>query len=313
MDLSRRFLLPLLFIPIAAFAWEVPSFDCANQKLEDSSKFFNDQVNQRLDTVIDLVNSSLSSCDKEKFIKELSIEIASSWFGNLETWAMTAPVDKCDVTLGRSTYRDMGWLDSPVLNTVGLHPVINIGGHHIGVDKLAHFMSEGLEYYKAEIKGASLNEILSIGLKEEEGIMGLMTTGIKSYGDLSANYFGYQFWRNLVRGANPYVKCENNRWVRVRDFHWEDFVTDMMDETINCNSYRAESIEKAVQIRTAQLYSNTHSPLNYACPVRQNQCAKLYQHLNNSKVASAIMHPRCLHEAEAQLKIDHYTQALSDQ
>lgn len=311
MDLCRRLLIPFfLFIqPFGASAWEIPSFDCAIHDLTNSASFFDHEVNKRLDSVIESVNSDEVGCDKDKFLKDLSVEVASSWFGNLEQWALDAPVSKCSVPLARSTYRDMGWLDSPILNMVGLHPVVNINGHYIGVDKLAHFMNEGLEYYRNELKGKSIDQLLAIGIREEEGIMGLSTTGIKSYGDMSANYYGYLFWKNLVSGPAPYVKCQKGKWKRIRDFQWEDYVSDLMDETVNCNSYLSESIEKLIHIRAGQLYSSTGANLKTSCPVRPDECVNIYRHLNSPKLAQVIIHPRCLREAESKLKEKSLSQA----
>lgn len=122
------------------------------------------------------------------------------------------------------------WLQEafPILN-----PSIKVGGILIGSDKLGHFFQQGLEYYqKATAAGGSLESAKSYGKGTEEGNYGLLTTGIYSNADLSANLSGYEFWTALVN--NPSLK-----------FDIKKYVTKSWNEEFNPNFY-ADTVAPSV-------------------------------------------------------------------
>lgn len=233
----------------------------------------------------------LVGCNPEELIQAMRSRLASSWLGNLETWAIEQPFDKCkpDSTI----YSGVSLLDAPILQTVGVNPVIRVGAHRIGVDKLSHFMTEGADYYEAQRRGTGLSGILQIGQDEENGSYGLRTTGIKSYGDLAANYSGYLFWSQLFEGQNPYLVCENNKWVQKRQFNWNDYVNPLFDESINCSQYVSEGMQNVVD-RNTQALTTANDLGSRVCPLDSGVCRNVHQYYENPQVLRSIVGPRCL-------------------
>ena len=62
--------------------------------------------------------------------------------------------------------------------------------------------------------------------------------GIYSYADLSANYQGYLFFKELTHSKNPYFVCEQDKWKKVRVFDISQYLDASWDERINCNRLR---------------------------------------------------------------------------
>jgi hypothetical protein len=141
---------------------------------------------------------------------------------------------------------------------------------------------QGLDYFKrVQVDGADLDHVLRFE-HGEDGIWGLGATGVKSFSDMATNYAGYRFWSSLYQGAEPYVRCEEDRrWVKGRSFTWADYVTDAWDEAINC-SEMVPSLSARVQQNTAKL--------GLACPIDPLRCFAL----SRLEKAEFYVNPFCL-------------------
>ncbi len=313
----RRFscllFLVLLIQSKEIFGWETDNFSCVSANIEDSSKALNEETNRRFKAAIDMVNkespeakrSSLfkkkagGNCNQEKLTNALSNVLASSWMGNLETWANKASnVDRCVPSPSDNIFKSFRNIDAPMAKLCGLRPVIRIGKTRTGIDKLSHFMKEGYEYWQSERDGGSLDQILQQGIEEEEGMFGWTTTGTKSYGDMCANYFGFLFWKSIFDGPRPYLKCENGVWFQMRDVDWNEYVNPCFDESINCNEWggRPDKLmkETADAFGKAKL-SGVKGLDQTSCPIRYGDCLEIGQILaDNLKVLDTVVHPSCL-------------------
>jgi ankyrin repeat protein len=134
---------------------------------------------------------------------------------------------------------------------------VNVYGHAIGTDKIGHFSDNGMNLYnayeKAKAAGASDEEANAKALWVstddplfgEKGMVGYGSAGDYSNGDLTANYTGYVFYRNLyepmmIKGAKrpPLVERDGDFWKvashvqRDNDF-MEIFYDDHLDEALN--------------------------------------------------------------------------------
>lgn len=136
---------------------------------------------------------------------------------------------------------------------------VSAGGVLFGTDKIIHFINVGRIYHEVylealaqglpepeaawqAVEATNANPLLS-----EDGMLGLMSTGIRSNGDLAANYAGLKFYRNLTEPVRigdtllrPMLQRDGAHW-RV-DVHDEDtvftrFVTPHWNEVLNPNSY----------------------------------------------------------------------------
>jgi ankyrin repeat protein len=136
---------------------------------------------------------------------------------------------------------------------------ISAGGTEFGSDKIIHFIHVGRIYHakfetrrdrgvaeekaiRAAIASTGRNPLLS-----EEGVLGKWTTGIRSNGDLAADYAGMTFYRNLTEevrvGARvlPPMLVRDGPYWRMRIEPGADvftaFVTPHWNEALNPSKY----------------------------------------------------------------------------
>ena len=110
-----------------------------------------------------------------------------------------------ETTLARCVYGD-SLFNKPLLLAF-LSPTANFYGTYMGVDKLGHVFQHGYFYYqeyrRAESDGAddakAAARAVRMGVGEERGFYGEITTGVYSNADLAANYAGLKFYLNLTR------------------------------------------------------------------------------------------------------------------
>jgi hypothetical protein len=136
---------------------------------------------------------------------------------------------------------------------------ISAGGMLFGTDKIIHFINVGriyhLRYLGAVARGvaepqAMLEAVESTAanpLLSEEGLLGLYTTGIRSNGDLAADYAGLKFYRNLTEAVRigdivlaPMLQRDGEHWrvaVQDEDTVFTRFVSPHWNEVLNPNSY----------------------------------------------------------------------------
>jgi ankyrin repeat protein len=133
---------------------------------------------------------------------------------------------------------------------------------YLGSDKLGHFTDMGMNYWrqynKARLAGEAPDEAqrhaIELGQKglilSENGLLGKLTAGSYSNGDMSANFLGMQFYRNLtepimLKGEvrKPMLVREGEYW-RIaphvdRDTFMSMFICDHMDEALNPSKYES--------------------------------------------------------------------------
>lgn len=136
---------------------------------------------------------------------------------------------------------------------------VSAGGEVFGTDKLVHFINVGRIYhakYERRIKrGLPAQEAIKSAiastsrnlLTSEDGVLGIMTTGIHSNGDMAADFAGMQFYRNLTetirigsRTMAPMLVRDGQFWrVQVQpdsDF-LTAFITPHWNEVLNPNKF----------------------------------------------------------------------------
>lgn len=289
----------LFFIGTLAPAYEIDNYTCRFDKaVTDSTGAVNAETNKRLKEAAEKANkfgsgAETKKCDVGPLMALLSDGIASAWMGNLETWADSAPIPKCRKSKKESVYSKFGIFESPMSAAAGLGPVIKVNGVFIGTDKLSHFMTEGLNYYRAFQRTNKIQSALNIGNRDEYGSYGISSTGIHSYGDLAANYQGFEFWRQLTEGPNPYFTCKDGIWSQARQFKWEDYVNPAFDEGINCNLYGSESMRDKVKFATQALVDKNNPGGIAECPLDHEACKKMAEYFQNPEVYATVIHEDC--------------------
>jgi hypothetical protein len=136
---------------------------------------------------------------------------------------------------------------------------VSAGGTIFGTDKIIHFFNIGRIYHakyqtrlerglptedaiKSAIQSTSRNPFLS-----EDGVLGMLSTGIVSNGDLAADYAGLSFYRNLTEeiriGPNvlpPMLVRVGPLWhvtIRPDSGFFTAFITPHWNEALNPNTY----------------------------------------------------------------------------
>lgn len=192
------------------------------------------------------------------------------------------PIERTVTHKNESIYQDFSVYEAPALAThvastfAYKHP--KYGKLLIGADKLGHFFGQGYSYHIMS-KQKGISATLSWGDRSEKGSMGLTTTGVYSYGDLTANYEGMKFWDRLVQkagGKGPYVLCQDGHWTsnEKMPFTWQDYLVPGMDEGLNCSTYRNASLTEKVHNRQVELEEQNPGQV-YTCPVDMKQCQNI--------------------------------------
>lgn len=161
------------------------------------------------------------------------------WVDRIERFAMrSGEVEKLPQKRWQSVYKGAPVWATRVNFFFGVGRTIRLAGTLVGSDKLGHFFSQGLKYYRSHQAGWSEERVAGRGRFNERWIFGQATTSIYSNADLVANWEGYRFYRSLfedgiVPGKGPIVRFEAGRARIERPFTWSDHVNDFWDEALN--------------------------------------------------------------------------------
>lgn len=257
-----------------ATATEVDDISTYYYQLKDAEPVLNARVQQ----VFDEAQSEYFGCDLNFLGKKLGYKLVGNLiFGTIEDFAnKTDLIEKTHLKSGESIYAgtpfENSWVDW--LASVGVS--MNIAGHRVGSDKLGHFVDMGYSLYWAWRSGQQTPGLVGRSRGEQQGIYGSVSTGVKSYADMAANWDGLRFWRDVFgRGDNPYFRCEGGRLRQVRAFRWADYVTPAWSEAINCSEYSGADYIRAITVNISKMEHETGR--RYTCPIEPAKCAGLAQ------------------------------------
>ncbi len=272
----------------AARAAEVDSFS-GRHALRDAAPMLDQVVNVWLEeAVIDanrkpllptLGTAQADTCDRLRLIDAVKSRFAGYLIGQLESFANeSTAIDTIRVDFKDSIYRDFDFTESPAVTLTGrLAVLLRVGDTYIGSDKLGHFFTEGYSYYDLYLRSGE-DAAIDYGRLSEISFYGLLTTGIFSWADLTANLNGMRFWNALLalrpdpltrQTPEPIMACVQGKWKRQKDFHWKDYVDPAWDEAVNCVAFRDRSLlDKAtalIRVRSG----------GRGCPLQQADAAAL--------------------------------------
>ena len=169
-------------------------------------------------------------------------------------------------------------------------------GTYVGTDKLGHFTDMGMNYFRAYIAAikrgdsaeSARKKAIAVGtegaLFGEKGMVGYLSAGDYSNGDLAANYIGFLFYLNLTdmvrlegRTQPPLLTREGNQWrlaphVRRDSDFFAMFVSDHLDEGVNPGHFESGmrgALREAVKERASAI-------LNRRCDHHGNRRTKAY-------------------------------------
>lgn len=251
-------------------------------EIDDTTSFYDEipdseaVLNQKTQELIDKALKNFLGCNQAALAKRASLKLTGNLFyGAVESKANNlAEVPKISLKVSESIYKNSSYETSIVGRLFGLGSTISINGYHIGSDKLGHFMDMGYSLWKKTQAGGSLKDLIDQATNEQQGIWGMWSTGIKSYGDIAANFDGYRFWRDFSgQGSQPYFVCEKNKLKQVRAFKWSDYVSAAWIEAINCSSYWDEGYSFYVNKNINELEVKTNR--RYTCPIKPEACDEM--------------------------------------
>ena len=135
-------------------------------------------------------------------------------------------------------------------------PTIRLYGIDLGTDKIGHIFQQGYEYltrYEDALAGgadeaAALAGAVHYGVLTEQGLYGILMTGVYSNGDLAGNYAGLKFFRNLFhevrigeRTLQPILRREGAHIVidplRDNSDLMKPFISEHLNEVANPSLY----------------------------------------------------------------------------
>jgi hypothetical protein len=252
--------------------------------------------------------NSNKKCDGERLKKALKNKLDDQVIGEVEEFADEKLPEnlKCTVLYKNSIYASSK-IDLKIgkllthFGKKGLESEIFMCNTRIGVDKLGHFMAQGYSYYELRQKGEQLITALGWGEESENMIYGLLTTGVKSYGDLSSNYQGMLFWDQVYspdgNGPLSLVKCVNGKFAKTeRSFNWCDYVNPSWDEANNCSEFSSD-LSEVVDQNLQKLSQQIKSENPVSCPRDPAECGKAILFLKKMlREDFKIYHKYLLHE-----------------
>jgi hypothetical protein len=295
--------------PTPAWSDETDNFTCRARLTRDASAAVDGWMNAAIQRAVDGSNGTRNcggDCLRQELIRHVgrNTRQAPTFIPHsaLSRWIEREPgIERCRLKFSESIYGarayNQPWLFPVNGRIIFLADSIRLSGTVIGVDKINHFLREGLAHWRAAEQGQRIDAIMAheLGvegrplLMTERGLRGMALTGVLAYADLAASYSGLRFWHDLLstQASRSFIQRDeaDGRFVQVRAFAFADYVTDAWDESINRSTF-ARGLSAQVAKRTANF------------PAADERCAFLAKFPG----ASLYLNPAC---AGAQLPDDN--------
>lgn len=262
----------LLIWSVSSTALETDNYLAWDKTLSDSSV----HINQYLSETIERALMSTPEHQK-KSCQEMTILIGEDFESHLvhdnpvENWLFTVLSEEEMYPLNlnyveRSIYREPYRFYIPWF---GLAPTIQVNGYYFGTDKLSHFASTGLIYYKIFMKEllkgkssrAALQTSIDWGVLDEKTVHGFWASGVFSYADLEANYQGLRFYQRFCSSLNPYLrKSATGEWILDNVPDIKMFVRGSWDESFYLSYRKPQNWEKVAPILRNEYCSKVALP-----------------------------------------------------
>ncbi|MBF0298269.1 MAG: hypothetical protein HQK51_06090 [Oligoflexia bacterium] len=269
--LVLSFFTPLHFNP--TFAADLDSFLSMNVLLEDSIDAVNVKTNENFKNVLNEVNKLIIPKNCNSAVMEMvgRMYSKSNKKDNIIEWVIhSGEIDRYPKkgNLSKKEYERLInsnniWREAKVYpaiynkyNIPYMGGFINMNGYYIGPDKIDHALGLGIIYfanYISLLKRKHLSEeerlekVLKLGYSSERYFIGMGMGQLLSYGDLEANWQGFEMYKSMCYGDNPRLKKNSSgKWELVREIDWRDYINAYMDELYNpCAMYdNKEKIER---------------------------------------------------------------------
>jgi len=261
--MSKTFVFVGLFLTLFtnARALETDNFLTWGVHLEDSSEDVNRYINSKVERVLEKINKKSKKLDCE----EVRYKIIKSFRGfithPMEHW-LESNLGPLKVFPDEDEFTDREYFMMSIYGTerfdvskyFSISRTVNTNGIYHGTDKFSHWMSTGARYYRVYLralkKGKSeedaFKKAIDYGIFLDRYVLGGISSGVFSYGDLEANFQGLLFNKNFCRleSSENYLKKTNNEWSLQRKIDVKDYVNPNWDETFNPSLFSRLKWEK---------------------------------------------------------------------
>jgi hypothetical protein len=292
-----------LAVAARSFASETDNFTCRSRPLQDALVRLDALINGEISEAIERANDSRkcdAACLARKLQDGIGANVRNPWTGigsaRLARQVERDPgIDRCHLKFKESVYGarpyNRPWMVVLTGRIMFLADTIRLDGRIVGIDKINHFIREGLAHWRDVYeKGEGIERVLAreLGVKgwqlrmNEHGLKGMTLTGVLSYADLAASYSGYTFWNELLAIDSPgsFVVYDrpSGHFRQRRAFTFADYVNDAWDEGINRSVFHPDL---AKQVTTALRDRSLDHPID---------C----QPLSHLPQANLYLNPACL-------------------
>lgn len=294
-------LLVLLLAVCPSFGEEVDDFTNRPENPKDATASINQGVNLRLQDTVRALKESGLKCDSDReAIRTVLINSLDNNFSEIGKALRNKGSETNSFSGFEKSFRDIDvfgvrknqdsiYKGTSVTCCIGR---VSVGNVQLGIDKIDHFFGNaGIlweEYDRLRLpEPQKTTAIMARNVEQEHSGWGLQAWGVKSYGDLAANWKGLGFWKELIDGPNPFIKCLEGQFALnpSRKFQIEDYVDDAWDESINCSSY---STPESVNTIKSNLKKRSAT-----CPRDPAACERLRQSYKTPLLADHLLSPVC--------------------
>jgi hypothetical protein len=261
-------------------AYETDQYSNRLEPISDAEPALDRAVNDALGRITERWRGDE---DRRQFAFEVYTELGGLyWVDRIERYAMKSPaVEKLPQYRWHSIFRGAPIWATRVNWLFGIGDTIRIGDSLLGTDKLGHFVSQGLKYYRSHLAGWSEERVAGRGRFNERWIFGQATTSVFSNADLVANWEGYRFYRSLFEdgvapGKGRIVEFRNGRARLLRDFRWSDHVNDFWDEALN-TSFLSPGLARFLRQRLPALCGDYRRAPGRFLPANEGELRERYR------------------------------------
>jgi hypothetical protein len=254
-------------------ASETDNFMAMDQEIQDSSDYFNQSFNSRVEKILARANKRKlhpESC--HSLAMKIAVSVGSQIKSHLRGDSFyEESIDRYPrVHQWSEQYYFHHSIFSNSPGILLLAPTISVGGIHMGGDKISHAYGLGLVYYlkyrmdfpkllrKAELaqqknqrgeidhqaaerqaQAEAEEKLVDFGIYSEKKICGLTnpSTQVFSYADLEANYQGFKMFWSLCHGEQPRLEIHDGKWVNAHPVDINEYVGPYWDEAYYLNDY----------------------------------------------------------------------------
>ena len=294
----------ILILSLNSWSAETDGFTDRYQPVPDAMPVINQEIQNRIEKVLLKMNQKSNVCEWDQLNSELGSQLRRPINGEIESFIMNSPlVPKSPIVFDNSIFKNVPAIYNLPLRLgmmIGIHmgAPIHHKGYLIGADKFGHFMDEGYYYYSlVHFWNLTLNDVLKLGDFSETTYNGKWTGGIYSYADLSANYDGYFFWKDILgtpqdRHQSKYFDCEKGLWRLKKPIDLADYVSPAWDEGMNCNDFRTEGMAQGIDVTIVELEQKNHK--RYHCPVFPEKVSEMI--VRYADQSSWVIQPKILEQ-----------------